>query len=278
MTIRTAIPLMIIALLAASCGNNPQSASTGADDMAKFAKDSNFQQAHQDPASISFQGKGEMVSFATPDGKQGSAYLLKTEQATDKVLFVIQEWWGLNDHIKQEAERLFGGLEGVTVMALDMYDGKVATTPEDAGAIMNAVDPLRCEAIIKGALARAGTNARVATIGWCFGGGWSLRASILAGKQAAGCVMYYGMPLEKAAELAPLQADVLGIFAVKDAWITPKVVTNFQNLAKATNKKVEIHSFDADHAFANPSNPNYDKINSDKANALALEFLKKKLS
>jgi len=278
MTIRTAIPLMIIALLAASCGNNPQSASTGADDMAKFSKDTNFQQAHQDPASISFQGKGEMISFATPDGKQGSAYLLKPEQATDKVLFVIQEWWGLNDHIKQEAERLFGGLEGVTVMALDMYDGKVATTAEDAGAIMNAVDPLRCEAIIKGALAHAGTNARVATIGWCFGGGWSLRASILAGKQAAGCVMYYGMPLEKAAELAPLQADVLGIFASKDAWITPQVVTNFQSLAKATNKKVEIHSFDADHAFANPSNPNYDKINSDKANALALEFLKKKLS
>lgn len=90
--------------------------------------------------------------------------------------------------------------------------------------------------------------------------------------------MYYGMPLEKAAELAPLQAEVLGIFAAKDAWITPQVVTNFQNLAKATNKKVEIHSFDADHAFANPSNPKYDKANSDKANMLALEFLKKKLS
>ncbi len=279
MLIRTAISLLIaMTLLAASCGNNPQNASTGADDMAKFSKDTNFQQAHQDPASIAFEGKGEMISFATPDGKQGSAYLLKPEQATDKVLFVIQEWWGLNDHIKQEAERLFGDLKDVTVMALDMYDGKVATKPEDAGAIMNAIDPLRCEAIIKGALAQAGPKARVATIGWCFGGGWSLRASILAGKQAAGCVMYYGMPLEKAAELAPLQAEVLGIFAAKDAWITPQVVTNFQNLAKATNKKVEIHSFDADHAFANPSNPKYDKANSDKANMLALEFLKKKLS
>jgi len=269
--------MTIITLFAASCGNNPQSASS-ADDMAKFAKDSNFQQAHQDPASIAFQGKGQMISFATPDGKQASAYVLKPEQATDKVLFVIQEWWGLNDYVKQEAERLFSDLKDVTVMALDMYDGKVATNQEDAAAYMQAATIERGEAIVKGALTHVGAKARVATLGWCFGGGWSLRASVLAGKQAAGCVMYYGMPLEKAAELAPLQADVLGIFAGKDAWITPEVVTNFQNLAKATNKKLEIHMFDADHAFANPSNPKYDKANSDKANMLALEFLKKKLS
>lgn len=278
MALRTIILLLITTLFAAACSNNTQSSTNETEGMAKFASDSKFQQAHEDPASIDFQGKGEMISFATPDGKQASAYVLKPAQPTDKVLFVIQEWWGLNDYIKQESDRLFGDLKGVTVMALDMYDGKVATKREDAAAYMQAATIERCEAIVKGALAHVGPNARVATIGWCFGGGWSLRASVLAGKQAAGCVMYYGMPLEKAAELAPLQADVLGIFAGKDAWITADVVTNFQNLAKATNKKLEVHTFDADHGFANPSNPKFDKANTKKANSLAVKFLKKKLS
>ena len=71
-----------------------------------------------------------------------------------------------------------------------------------------------------------------------------------------------------------LQADVLGIFAGKDAWITPQVVINFQNLAKATNKNLELHTFDADHAFANPSNPKYDKVATAKANELVIKFLK----
>lgn len=278
MIIRAAFSLIALSLLAVGCSNAPQGGSADAEGMAKFASDPSFQQAHEDPENLSFKGKGEMISFSTPDGKQGSAYLLKPKTETNKVLFVIQEWWGLNDHIKQEAERLFGELGDVTVMALDMYDGKVATKKEDAAAYMQAATVERCEAIVKGALAHAGSAARVASIGWCFGGGWSLRASVLAGKQAAGCVMYYGMPLEKAAELALLQADVLGIFAGKDAWITGDVVANFQNLAKATNKKLDIHTFDADHGFANPSNPSYDKANSDKANALALDFLKKKLS
>lgn len=278
MTIRTSVLLAVTALLLAACGNNTQNASNDAEGMNKFSSDTSFRDAHESPADIAFEGKGEMITFATPDGKEAKAYLLKSAAPTDKVLFVIQEWWGLNDFVKREAERLASELDNVTVLALDMYDGKVATNPEDAAAYMEAATTPRCEAIIKGALANVGPKAKVATIGWCFGGGWSLRASILAGKQAAGCVMYYGMPVEKANELAPLQADVLGIFAGKDAWITEKVVTDFQNLAKATNKKLEVQSFDADHAFANPSSPKYDKANADKANDLALNFLKQKLS
>jgi carboxymethylenebutenolidase len=87
--------------------------------------------------------------------------------------------------------------------------------------------------------------------------------------------MYYGMPLQKADALAPLKAPILGIFAEKDGWITPQVVANFENLAKATGKSIETHQFDADHAFANPSNPAYKEEAAQKANALALAFLKK---
>jgi carboxymethylenebutenolidase len=276
------LAIVILSLgLIASCGNGDKSAgdgtATGTGSMAQLAQDEDFRGAHVEPQASGYQGKGQMVTFPTPDGAEGKAYVLSPENPGNKYLFVFQEWWGLNEHIKEEADRLSGSLDGVTVMALDLYDGKVATTREQAATYMQAADEARLEAIVKGALAKVGTGAEIATIGWCFGGAWSLRAAILAGSQAEACVMYYGMPVQEAAQLAPLQAPVLGLFARKDQHINEKVVKDFQNLAKATGKTLEVHQFDADHAFANPSNPDFDAEAARKANDLALDFLKSKL-
>lgn len=245
--------------------------------MAQFTSDSGFKDAHEKPEAIHFQGKGEMMEFRTPDGGMAKAYTLATNPRTTKYLLVIHEWWGLNDHIKQEADRLYDSLGNVTVMALDLYDGKVTDNPDEAGKIMNAVKPERCEAIIKGALAVAGKDGEVATIGWCFGGGWSLRSSILAEGRGAGCVMYYGMPVEKAEDLAPINAPILGIFAKKDGWINEPVINKFEQLCKATGESLEVHWYDADHGFANPSSPRYNQAAAQEANMLALAFLKEKL-
>lgn len=217
------------------------------------------------------------MEFKTPDGATARAYTLKPTQAGNKFLFVFHEFWGLNDQIRREADRLADSLGKVTVMALDLYDGKVTDNSDEASKLMSAVKPQRCEAIIKGALALAGENAKVATIGWCFGGGWSLRSSILAGHRGAGCVLYYGMPVEKADELAPLQASVLGIFARQDGWINEKVVGKFEALAKATGKQLNVQWYDAEHAFANPSSPRYNEQAAREANAEALAFLREKL-
>ncbi|MGB1240884.1 MAG: dienelactone hydrolase family protein [Chitinophagales bacterium] len=247
-------------------------------DMKDFAKDKDFKEAHELKKDIDFKPKGEMMEFASTDGKQGSAYVLKAAETNPNYLFVIHEWWGLNNHIKQEAERLQAELGGnINVMALDLYDGKVATTRENAGKYMQETTEERASAIIQGAIKQAGEAAKIATIGWCFGGGWSLKSSILAGEQGAGCVIYYGMPLQEAEKLKPLKADVLGIFAEKDGWITPEVVNDFKKVATGVNKNVEVHQFDAEHAFANPSSERYDKESATKANALALEFLKERL-
>jgi carboxymethylenebutenolidase len=261
----------IAVMLLSACGSKKSA------DMSQFADDAQFQAAHDTPEATAFQPKGEMIQFDTPDGQSGSAYALIPEDATDRYLFVVQEWWGLNDHIKQEAEQLFDALDGVAVLALDMYDGKVAGTPEEAGKYMQAMSQVRGEAIVRGALAMIGKDAKIATIGWCFGGGWSLQASILAGEQSKACVMYYGMPVQNAKELAPLKAPVLGIFAKQDGWITPEVADKFAALAKATGKQVEIHQFDADHAFANPSNPKHNATAAAEANALAQAFIKARL-
>ena len=263
-------------LLIWSC-NNTSSETNQSDDMAQFAEDEQFKDAHEEPTKVAVKAEGKTIEFDTPDGQKAAAFAILPEGQTENYLFVIHEWWGLNDNIKREAQMLADSLDNVAVLALDIYDGKVADNPDDAGKLMQGVNKERAEAIVNGAIAYTGENAKIATIGWCFGGGWSLKSSILANEKAAGCVMYYGMPVQTKEELAPLQADVLGIFAKEDKWITPEVADNFANLAKEENKNVQVHIFDADHAFANPSSPRYVEDAAQKANALALAFLREKL-
>ena len=275
--INTLLPLFLLFCLFIACNNSQEKNNASSGSMAQFTKDNEFNDAHEIPSNLNLVEKGKPITFKTPDGKTASAYYLEAAEKTDKFLFVIHEWWGLNDHIKKEAERLFDEIGNVNVMALDLYDGNVATTREDAGKFMNMVTEERANAVINGALAYAGEDSKIATIGWCFGGGWSLKASILAGDQGHGCVIYYGMPVQKADQLVNLEAEVLGLFAEKDGWITPEVVNKFEALMKATGKKVTIKQFDAEHAFANPSSPRYEEKAVQEANAMALKFLKEKL-
>jgi len=246
-------------------------------DMSDFSEEKSFKDAHNSPKDIGTKLVNTMVVFPTPDGKEGSAYMVKSKTNSDKYLFVIHEWWGLNDDIKQEAERYAEALGDVNVMALDLYDGNVADNPDDASRYMKSVSEDRAEAVVKGALSMAGENAKIGTIGWCFGGGWSLKSALLAGEQAEACVIYYGMPVNDAKQLATLNTDVLGIWADNDQWITPEVVKKFGSVMKATGKKFISHSFNADHAFANPSSERYVETAATEANKIALEYLKARL-
>lgn len=268
--------LAAFAFLFSGCGNNANSGQQEEDPMAPLTEERGFVEAHEKPDSITFTPRGEMISFSTPDGQTGSAYALTTSEPSKKFLLVIHEWWGLNDQIKQESERLFDELADVNVLALDLYDGKVTANPDEAAQFMQATKPDRSEAIVKGAISHAGDGAKIGTIGWCFGGGWSLRSSIIAAKQGIGCVMYYGMPVQTKEEVAPLKAEVLGLFASQDAFITPEIANNFEKMARSAGKKVEIFQFEANHAFANPSSPAYSEREAQEANRMALTFLKDK--
>lgn len=246
-------------------------------DMAQFADDEDFKNKHEMPGKASPANKGHRIQFDTPDGKKGSAYALMADEPSEEYLLVFHEWWGLNDHIREEAEKYFDELDTVNVLALDLYDGEVATTRERAGELTKSVKEDRARAIIQGALNQAGPDARIGTIGWCFGGGWSLKASIQAGDRGEACVMYYGMPVKKKEALAPLEAPVLAIFARQDEWITPEVAQAFEDLAVEADKTVQVQSYDADHAFANPSSPRYDQQAARTANEAAMAFLKANL-
>lgn len=249
------------------------------DDMQLMASNRAFQRSHKLPKPYHHVSKagGEMISFSTPDGQSANAYYIKAAKPSQYTLFVFQEWWGLNDHIKREAEHFYTDLGNVNVLAIDMYDGKVATTREEAGKYMGGANPLRLENIIKGAIAYAGPQAKIATVGWCFGGGLSLKASILAGSQAAACVMYYGMPVKDVDQLKTLNTDVLGLFAGREKFISPAIVAEFEANMKLAGKGIQVKSFDAEHAFANPSNPAFDKAATEEARGMAINYFKTRL-
>lgn len=240
----------------------------------QFGDNKDFQEEHEIPKDISYKGKGRMMSIPTTDGKDARAYVNAPKGNQGKVLLVFHEWWGLNDFIKREVDRYAEALGDVMIIALDLYDGNVTDDRDKAGEFMKAVTEERARTIISAGMGFSGSGARIGSIGWCFGGGWSLKASIMLGDQGVGCVMYYGMPVENAVDLAPIQADVLGIFAAKDGWITPEVVQKFEENCKISRTKLTVKSYDADHAFANPSSPRYNESAAQEANKEAMSFLK----
>ena len=246
--------------------------------MSEFTTDKNFVASHQLPLEYKHNSLvgGEMITFKTTDVTDGNAYFVKSKTKSKKWLFVYQEWWGLNDHIKKQADILYNEMGGnVNVLAIDMYDGKVATTREDAAKYMQGADEKRLENIVNGALGYAGKKAKIASIGWCFGGGWSLKSAILSKKQAVGSVMYYGMPVQDVEKLKTLNCEVLGLFATEE-WISKKIIEEFAVNMKTANKLLNYKIFEAEHAFANPSNPKFDEKAATEANAMAVKFLKEK--
>lgn len=245
---------------------------------ALFASNKDFIMSHADPLPyIHASETGKMIAFKTADGKDANGYVLMAKKKTSNWIFVFQEWWGLNDHIKREAEQLYNDLGNVNVLAIDMYDGKVTTAPEEAGKLMGEFKQDRGNTIVKGALAFAGSDAKVGTIGWCFGGGQSMLAALTAGKQTVACVMYYGMPESDVAKLKTLNSDVLNIWPTQDKWINKDMMDKFEANMKAAGKKLTIKAYDADHAFANPSNPKYNKEFTADAYKHTLEFFKARL-
>lgn len=244
-----------------------------------MASDAGFMALHESPLPyVHASENGEMVRFPSPDGKEAQGYLLRAAQPTEQWLFVFQEWWGLNDHIKREAEKLYNDLGNVNVLALDMYDGKIGTTAQEASALIRAAERSRLENIIKAAQNFAGKEAKIGTIGWCFGGMWSLQAALLLGEQNNACVVYYGTPEQDVERLKTLNTDVLGIFAARERNISPEVVAQFERNMDAAGKGLKVYSYDAEHAFANPSNPNFNEVASRDAYGHTLNYLKAKFN
>ena len=208
-------------------------------------------------ATASFAADGKPVSYQS--GTETVNALLYTPQGKGPfpALVVIHEYWGLNDWVKEQASKLAD--QGYVALAIDLYRGKVATTPDEAHEIMRGVPEDRAsrDLLAASAYLRSQKNidpARVGSIGWCMGGGYAFNLAVNDPKLKV-AVVNYGHLASDDATLKKINAEILGIFGGQDRGIPPADVKKFESQMKALGKTVDVHIFpDAGHAFENPNN------------------------
>jgi carboxymethylenebutenolidase len=219
--------------------------------------------------------RGKAVRLTLADGKTSTAYVARPKGAPRGGVLLLHEWWGLNDWVKADADRFAG--QGYLALAVDLFEGTVATSPEQAEKLMSDVDQKAATQVeVAGIdwLAQALPGKKIATVGWSMGGGQALNAALASPSKVGGTVIYYGLPVTDVNLLKKLQGPILGIWAKRDGWITAEKVAAFDLALKDAVIKHEFRSYDADHAFANPSGGRYNAAAAQDANDATRRFLK----
>lgn len=223
------------------------------------------------------------VRYASIGGHEIEGYLAMPENKTGSIpgIIVIHEWWGLNDNIRSMAKRFAG--EGYAALAVDLYDGKVASTPDSAYALMKeSMD--HADANIENLkqayryLADSVKATKIGVIGWCFGGGWSLRTALALPDKIDATVIYYGQLVTNPEQLKTLQMPVAAFFGGQDKSISKETILKFESTLDSLGKSVQVKIYpDANHAFANPSGTRYDPEAAKDAWKLTLDFFARNL-
>ena len=218
----------------------------------------------------------ETLNFSTANGDT-TAYVANPGNDTSKAVIVIQEWWGVNDHIKDIAGRYAD--EGFIAIAPDLYRGKIATNSDDASKMMQDLQLEDGLDTIKNAIAKASDEYGVTHFGitgYCMGGTFALRAACeLEGFSAA--VPFYGdIPDDDV--LKNLRTPTIFISGTKDQWINTEKVARLEEAANKYELPLQSIKYDADHAFFNNTRP--EVYNAEAANdawALVIDFFRDKL-
>ncbi len=220
--------------------------------------------------------KTETLSFQTANGAT-TAYVAMPDEANDKAVIVIQEWWGLNDHIKDIADRY--AAEGFTAIAPDLYRGEIAADAQEAGKMMNNLQTEDGLNTIDCAIAAAQEKygiKKFGITGFCMGGTFALEAACKLENLSASVPFYGDIPDEFT--LKGLKCPVLFISATKDQWINTEKVAELGRIAKANVLPIESVKYEADHAFFNDTRPEvYDETAAKDAWNLVTEFFNDKL-
>ena len=197
-------------------------------------------------------------------------------------LLVLHEWWGLNDGVRAMADRF--AAEGYIVLAVDLFGGKSAATAAEARGLMLEVveNPEDANENIRQAFnfvrETAGAPA-IGSLGWCFGGGWSLNTALLFPDDLDAAVIYYGQVTDDEDKLRPVNVPILGLFGENDRGIKVEAVRAFEKALENLRKDYEIEVYSGvGHAFANPTGNNYNAAVAEQAWERALEFLNRHLS
>lgn len=172
-------------------------------------------------------------------------------------VILIHEWWGLNDNVKASADALAS--HGYRVLAVDLYNGDVAQTPQDAQKLVGGVDQEEAVTNMRSAVTflRESGSEKIGSFGWCFGGKQSLQVA-LSGEPLDATVIYYGQLENNPDRLSAISWPVLGIFGREDTSIPVSSVEQFDAMLSAEGIEHEVKIYEGvGHAFANPSGKNY---------------------
>jgi len=208
-------------------------------------------------ASSSVAVDSKNVSYKSGDETVNTVLYTPAGKGPFPAIIVIHEWWGLNDWVKDQAAKLAG--EGYVALAIDLYRGKVATTPDQAHEIMRGVPEDRAKRDLHAAFAFLQSQAnvkkdRIGAIGWCMGGGYSLDVALQEPALAADVINYGHLATDPDA-LKKINAPILGLFGALDQGIPPHDVKKFGETLDGMGKKIEIKIYDdAGHGFENPNN------------------------
>jgi len=219
---------------------------------------------------------GQMIDFQRPDGGQSQGYLADAG-AGKPGLILIQEWWGLNDHIRSVADRF--AVAGFTTLAPDLYRGRLASSADEASHLMTGLDfGDATHQDLNGAVqVLAKRCPKVAVLGFCMGGALTVAAAVhVPGLAAAVC--FYGIPPAEFANPAQIKTPFQGHFATRDTWCTPAAVNALEQAMRGAGASPEIYHYAADHAFFNKTRPEvYDAACADLAWQRSIDFLNAKL-
>jgi carboxymethylenebutenolidase len=208
-------------------------------------------------AASTFAVDGKPVSYKSGDETVQGFLYTPAGKGPFPALIVIHEWWGLNDWVKDQASKLAD--QGYVALAVDLYRGKVATTPDMAHEIMRGVPEDRAKRDLHAAFEFLASQPnvkkdRIGSIGWCMGGGYSLDVALQEPTLAA-TVVNYGHLATDTDALKKINAPILGLFGGQDHGIPPADVRKFGSTLDQLGKKIDIQIYDdAGHAFENPNN------------------------
>jgi carboxymethylenebutenolidase len=204
-----------------------------------------------------FAAERKQVTYSSGNDKVHGMLYTPSGKGPFPAIIVIHEWWGLNDWVREQASKL--AEQGYVALAVDLYRGKVATSPEEAHEIMRGVPEDRAKQDLDAAFTYLKsqnnvTGDRIGAIGWCMGGGYSLDVALQQPTLAADVINYGHLAVDQSS-LKKINAPILGIFAGKDRGIPVEDVKKFQQSMQQFGKKIEIVIYpDAGHAFENPNN------------------------
>jgi carboxymethylenebutenolidase len=213
----------------------------------------------------------ELTSITRPDGKSCPAYLAEAS-APKGAIVVVQEWWGLNPHIKKVADRFAAA--GYTALVPDLYRGKIATDADEASHEMGALDFMAAaKQDIRGCVQHLKPIGKVAVGGFCMGGALTLLAAMHVEEVDAG-VCFYGIPPAAAGDPSTIAIPMLLHFANTDDWCTPALIDDLEAKLKAGGVNHTLHRYDAEHAFMNEARPEvFDEACATQAWERTLSFL-----